>query len=252
MEIHRFRARGDESLTLEAALDRMVLAHSAEMVWNEALAYFEGAGFDRVIYADMTGQPPLLLTSFPEAFGAYYADVCNPADDPFFKYCCASLIPIATGSDYLDQYQYLTPSERRVIETAREAGMRAGFSCTFQPLSPEGMGGWNIGSTLGRTQVESILTEKAPSLRLVALYAHERMARLRQHRVAEPAIRLSAREHDCLAYLAAGMKCQQIADALGIKPVTVELHLRRARERLGARTREQALAIALSANLLRL
>lgn len=239
-------------MTIENFIDRIVLAESADAVWDATERYFSAHGFDRLIYANLTGTMPVLRNSFPDDFGEYYADVCNPADDPFFRYCCATLAPIGTGLDYADDYDYLTRSERQIIETAREAGMRAGFSCTFQLAGKSGMGGWNIGSTLTRGEVEAISGVHAQSLRLAALYAHERMSLLRDSTPAHTGSKLSPREHDCLAYLAAGMKTQQIADALGIKPVTVELHLRRARERLGAKTREQALASALSSDLLRL
>lgn len=239
-------------MTIETFIDRIVMAESAEAVWSATERYFSAHGFDRLIYADLTGKMPVMRNSFPDSFGEYYVDVCNPAADPFFRYCCATLTPIGTGLDYADDYAYLTPSERQIIETAREAGMRAGFSCTFQLAGKAGMGGWNIGSTLNRCEVEAISGAHAHSLRLAALYAHERMRLMRNATPACTTSKLSPREHDCLAYLAAGMKTQQIADALGIKPVTVELHLRKARERLGAKTREQALAKALSLELLRL
>ncbi|MCU0906073.1 MAG: helix-turn-helix transcriptional regulator [Rhodobacteraceae bacterium] len=56
---------------------------------------------------------------------------------------------------------------------------------------------------------------------------------------------LSPREREVLLWLAAGLRTAQIAHRMGIEPVTVGLHLRGARRKLGARTREQALAIAL-------
>lgn len=56
---------------------------------------------------------------------------------------------------------------------------------------------------------------------------------------------LSNREKECLFALCQGMRNEQIADSLKIKPVTVEYHLANARKKLNAKTREQALAIAL-------
>lgn len=243
---------GGASVTIESVIDRIVLLSSPEAVWEEARQYFAGEGFDRLIYADFTSRMPVLRNSFPEHFGRYYSDVCNPAHDPFFRYCCSTLAPLGTGLDYIDDHDYLTAPERKIIETAREAGMRAGFSCTVQVAGASGTGGWNIGSTQGRREVEALRRKNGTTLRLVALYAHERMTALHGGIAGKSDIALSPREHDCLAHLAAGMKTQQIADRLDIKPVTVELHLRRARERLGARTREQALAKALSLRLLRL
>ena len=57
--------------------------------------------------------------------------------------------------------------------------------------------------------------------------------------------RLSLREREVLVWLASGLRTAEIAHLMSIKPVTVGLHLQGARRKLNARTREQALAIAL-------
>ena len=61
---------------------------------------------------------------------------------------------------------------------------------------------------------------------------------------------LSTREQDCLTYVATGCRVTEIAECLGIAETTVELHLRNARRRLGARTRDQAAARALVSGLI--
>ena len=58
-------------------------------------------------------------------------------------------------------------------------------------------------------------------------------------------IALSPREKECLLWVAQGLRSKQIADKLGLRPVTVELHLKNARTKLRAATRGQAIAIAL-------
>lgn len=56
---------------------------------------------------------------------------------------------------------------------------------------------------------------------------------------------LSNRERRVLQLLARGLGNLQIAHSMGIAEVTVRLHLRNARKKMGAATREQALALAL-------
>ncbi len=63
---------------------------------------------------------------------------------------------------------------------------------------------------------------------------------------------LSGRERDVLAYLSQGMMTAQIAEKLGLADVTVNKHFNSARKRLGAATREQALAIAMAAGVISL
>ncbi|MGE4064135.1 MAG: helix-turn-helix transcriptional regulator [Rhodospirillaceae bacterium] len=60
-----------------------------------------------------------------------------------------------------------------------------------------------------------------------------------------PARQLSGRERQCLQLLAAGFRRSAIAAKLGIKPVTVDLHIQNSRRKLGANTVEQAVALAL-------
>ena len=55
---------------------------------------------------------------------------------------------------------------------------------------------------------------------------------------------LSPREREVLVWLASGLRTAEIAHRMRIEPVTVGYHLQRARRKLGARTREQAIAIA--------
>jgi DNA-binding CsgD family transcriptional regulator len=57
--------------------------------------------------------------------------------------------------------------------------------------------------------------------------------------------RLSARELDVVAGLAAGDSTDQIAAALGMSPHTVRTHLRNIMRKLEARTRAHVVAIAM-------
>jgi DNA-binding CsgD family transcriptional regulator len=61
---------------------------------------------------------------------------------------------------------------------------------------------------------------------------------------------VSRREIECLLCLAAGMRSDEIAQRLSISTDTVEFHFRNVRRKLGARTREQALAVAIAAGLM--
>ncbi len=61
---------------------------------------------------------------------------------------------------------------------------------------------------------------------------------------------LTAREGEVLAWLSRGLLSAAIAERMGVTPVTVAKHLRSARRKLGARTREQALALAVRDRLI--
>ncbi len=61
---------------------------------------------------------------------------------------------------------------------------------------------------------------------------------------------LTERERDVLTYLASGYRNDRIAHAMQISKVTVDFHIRNARCKLSARTREEAVARAIKAGLI--
>lgn len=63
--------------------------------------------------------------------------------------------------------------------------------------------------------------------------------------------RLSPREAECLTLLAQGHRNDRIAERLGLHRATVEMHIVRARRKLGGKTREQAVAQAVLTGAIR-
>lgn len=62
----------------------------------------------------------------------------------------------------------------------------------------------------------------------------------------------TSREREVLALLAAGATDEQIAEMLELSPATVQTHVRNAKAKLGARTRAQAVAMALQHGMISL
>ncbi|WP_176787888.1 helix-turn-helix domain-containing protein [Roseospirillum parvum] len=61
---------------------------------------------------------------------------------------------------------------------------------------------------------------------------------------------LTPREVECLGWLAKGLRSDGIAERLGVARITVDTHLSNARRKLGARTREQTLVLAIRNGLI--
>ena len=61
----------------------------------------------------------------------------------------------------------------------------------------------------------------------------------------------SVREREVLALLASGATDREIAQLLELSPATVQTHVRNAKAKLGARTRAQAVALALERDLIK-
>jgi two-component system, NarL family, response regulator DesR len=69
-------------------------------------------------------------------------------------------------------------------------------------------------------------------------------------REATPKPKLTPREHEVLLLLADGLSYEDMSRRLTISPETVRAHMRKAIEKLGARTRPHALAITLRESLI--
>jgi DNA-binding CsgD family transcriptional regulator len=87
-------------------------------------------------------------------------------------------------------------------------------------------------------------------LQIAAVHLHD--AVMRAGLLVPPLARptLSTREREVLQWVAAGKSQQDIGDILSISPRTVEVHLRSAREKLGALTTAQAVGRAIGLRLI--
>lgn len=129
---------------------------------------------------------------------------------------------------------------------AAEAGLRSAIvvplTSPLDPFSP--VAGMAMGCSMGEAEFGKISREHGATLIGIAHLFHYASIRQvwRDRAGGKP---LSPRERDCLQYLSEGQRQAAIAERMGLACVTVELHLRRARAKLGARTLNEAVARAL-------
>ncbi|WP_019954386.1 helix-turn-helix transcriptional regulator [Yoonia vestfoldensis] len=212
-------------------------------VWDLTTAFYADHGFDKLIYVDTRPDGMNMMTTLSPVWVARYQDCDYARIDPFFTHCGATFRPISTGIAYADRHDGLSADQVAMIREAAEFGINAGFSSTIRLHGPSGMTGWNIGSSLDRAEVDRLRIAHEAVLRLASVHAHDALRSLR-HTV------LSPREEQCLSLLASGLRTKEIARRLMLSPASVELYLRNARQKLGAATREQAIAIATEKRLL--
>lgn len=211
----------------------------ASRLWEASTRWLEEMGFDRVLHLDIKGAGKVAVqTTLGRAFETHYQDERLERHDPFLTYCLRTPDSLGTGVDYIDDYSYLSAAEKSVIYAASETGYRAGFSCVVR-MGPMGCEAWNVGSTLARAEIEAIRRERGPEIRLGLLALRGRLGAPASTLLGK----LTARERACLDLLSSGLRTKAIAHDLGLALVTVELHLRNARTKLGASTRDQALAL---------
>lgn len=150
--------------------------------------------------------------------------------------------------------QQITPSDplaneagRRVVETAADAfNARAAVTFPVHCADSAYDGGVSMVTSLDRAEFGRLMNERLPNLQAAAIGAHDHVQRLIERSPrAHAGSTLTPRERDCLVWLANGLRTGQIADRLNISESAVNLYIRNAKTRLGARTREQLIARAL-------
>ncbi len=229
----------DDFLESLSMIDVDAGGDAAGQVWDMTAAFFARNGFDQLIHIDAGPGHFALHTTLPSEWVAHYQDRGYAEIDPFLSLCCATFHPISTGVAYADLHKGLTAAQRRLIDEASEFGINAGFSATVRLQGKRGVAGWNIGSSLSRREVDSLRSHHEAVLRLAANHAHAALERTQRFNAAP----LSHREVQCLRFLAQGYRTKDIARALDLSSAAVELYLRNARRKLGAATREQAVAM---------
>jgi len=143
----------------------------------------------------------------------------------------------------------------RRIETLFEPDSAARLAAAWPTLCA-GAGGeagrFALEAPASVVEVQATITVRVlPSRHLVTLDPERGRGAASPPRVGLRAVREpSAREREILTLLAEGATDGQIATRLGLSPATVQTHVRNAKAKLGARTRAQAVAMAMQRGLI--
>jgi LuxR family transcriptional regulator, quorum-sensing system regulator BjaR1 len=129
------------------------------------------------------------------------------------------------------------PGAWEVVCRARDFGVGNGFVVPI-PSSAGNIGNFWMGGYNFR-----LSKQLRPLLHMMALYAFAHVQRLDgTHKASLP---LTHREREIITWIAAGQSAVEIGEILNISDRTVEWHVANAITKLGARTRANAVAIAL-------
>jgi DNA-binding CsgD family transcriptional regulator len=211
----------------------------------------DALGLDTINYgildpmaADLESAEVQFLTTMSDDWMSYYVSENLAASDVHVARVQARrLTPYRWGAT---QIARVADAERTTALQGVEAGL---VSTLCVPLgSPQDpfmpVGAINLGSSMGEHEFGMVMKEHGAILVSIAHIFHNASIRQvwREWSGRKP---LTARERDCLRYLAEGKRQDAVAEALGVSRVTVELHVRNAREKLGALTVNEAIAKAI-------
>lgn len=164
--------------------------------------------------------------------------------DPFLLFSCTGLAAKRIDSSNLSSFPGASIQHQAFLDHVAAAGASNGFAIPVRPAGDEIFGGWLFSSGEGSADFERLVGDHGRETHLAAVLAYERMAALGLGGP-KPSNTLSPRERECLLWLCDGLRVSLIADKLAISESAVNLYISNAKRKLGAKTREQAVARAL-------
>lgn len=165
--------------------------------------------------------------------------------DKFPEYCKNNVHPLIWECD---PTRIEDKDEKRFFGLAADFGVTGGITIPIHQLTDDTYG--NL--TLFFNQKSIIWLDKlqdaASDIHIATLYLDTKLSSKSKHLSTDPS--LSPRERDCLTLLAIGFQTSQIADRLVLADSTVSEYILNARKKLGARTRSEAVALAVQNRLI--
>ena len=164
--------------------------------------------------------------------------------DTLGHHCMTGHGPTIYGVDRTGRTPHETEETENILNFMK-ATIDLGSGVGFPVFMPDGtrIGGVNIGFSGTLEDLDKLPTTDVLAGMMAATATHTRSHALRNGDIRTP--RLSPRERECLLFLAAGMRTKEISQKLNLSDATVAFHISNAKRKLGADTREQAVARAI-------
>ena len=186
---------------------------------------------------------PTLTTNVPDAWVRHYFGHGYEAYDPVLLQTPYQHRPILWNMLNRDE---LSAKQRRVMSESRDAGMHNGVSI---PL--HGPGGQTYVMSLASDQPSVNRADNLDVIQLMAtqfLLAYLRSVSPPQSSVS--ALQLTERERECLTWTSRGKSAWAIGKILGVSEHTVNFHIKKSMDKLGAGNRMQAVVTAVRQGLI--
>lgn len=227
-------------------LDDIARLATAKEVGASLLRFLEqhaGADSAAIQFWGHNGQS--FATTYPEWFGPYVEKNCGGFHGWLHLKACHG--PIWYGIDLLrEDWPEDSKTEARLAFETSGRRVEVGL-----PVPSEiGLGGAvAFGSREPARAFAERLDAQVSALFLASYLGHLRMQHLYRCEAAD-AHGMTERESECLLWISRGLHTGQIADKLGIAEVTVHIHIRKAKKKLGTGTRAETVAKAIVLGLI--
>ncbi|OUR77765.1 hypothetical protein A9Q83_09610 [Alphaproteobacteria bacterium 46_93_T64] len=246
----------DKDNRVRAFNQKLISANSQADIWRlfkNHMLYYSITGLNYV-----NGVPGQLayFSTMNNDWRALHAKKYAPTDF-VTQHCISSVDTIIFDSQTRIGRTGLDTINQQALEDLKDFGSSCGF---YTPLPTSSRSTLAAGAAFFNTtdaEVHDLYTQHGVSLNIVFHMVNQAMARFEIKTNDEffqssngllfnKKHLLTDREKDVLRYLSAGLRPDRIAEKMNLKNATVNLHIQKAKLRLNAKTREQALAKALT------
>lgn len=221
----------------------------ADAIWAHTAAFAHNIGFSgcSMTLARETKHglvSDYLKSDISDEFSAIYAQNGLVNHDPFLLFSCHNLTAKKFGVADIASFPSVSKQQQIFLDCTAEFGASNGIGVPVRIRSDCQFGGWVFSSSEPIETFEKLQRNHSREMHLAGVMAFERQSVLRDRPSSRGRI-LSDRERECLLWLSAGLRVSMIANKLSISESAVNLYIANARKKLGAKTREQALARAI-------
>ena len=235
----------------------IALCKTDDCAWGVGVRFFESLGFDFATYGVLDKKNDKLVgfySNLDPDFMAYYAGRHYDEIDPLVLHCLKNSHAVHYSYDGASQVEFTgSDREKEVLGACYGAGVHSSFVVPFHNDRFPGMAGISLAGKMTSKECQA-LVEAHRSEILVA------GASLSSHLVCVPnsmkgsqswfgfcnnAEGITPRETEVLKWLSQGLRNDRVAERMNVTPATVNFHVGSIKKKLGARTREQALVIAM-------
>ncbi|HJW04473.1 MAG TPA: LuxR family transcriptional regulator [Azospira sp.] len=200
-------------------------------------------GKARFLFDGTEQKSDYVLSDYPESWFQRYQEQNYIEIDPLVRHCSSSILPIAWHRLPCAHSRRV----RQIFDEAREHRLIAG--ATFSILGRDRESAIFSLTCDGAGQCEKRNIEsRLPHGHMLLAYLHEATKRIVQPDSAS--FNLTARERECLTWVAVGKTSWEISQILRIAERTVIFHINNAARKLDTTNRTQAVARAMTCGLI--
>ncbi|MBU1001711.1 MAG: LuxR family transcriptional regulator [Proteobacteria bacterium] len=225
-------------------------AKDKDTAWSLLLGFAESLGLAHVhTWFGTTPEQMTVETTCPDWWAPYYMENKLWEKDAFWQHCNAGHGPTTYGINTQGRNPAM-PDESVEIAKFLKHTIDLGSGFGFPVFTPDGqrIGGINLGISGTIEALARMPTQNIMAAVMAATAVHTKSHAMDS--MGLEAVSLTLRERECLLWLTKGLRTKEISDKLNLSDHTVLFHLTNAKAKLGAETREQAIARAVVLGLI--